>query len=237
MAKRMMEQTDACVVITGEIVGQRPMSQKKHQLAAIDRRSGLHDRLLRPLSAKLLPPTAPEREGLIDREQLYDISGRSRVRLIELAEELGVADTPTPSTGCALTERSFTPRVRDLLEMRPDATRWEFELLNYGRHMRLSEQTKCVVGRDAAENAILRMLAVRDDAAQAALMMPNGFTGPDVLVVGHVDEAALRQGGALLLRYARRGEPGVAEVRLTGSIHLDTIAVEPGDVPPPLAED
>ncbi len=100
-AARWMAETAADMVISGEIVGQRPMSQKKRDLAVIARRCGLEDRLLRPLSAKLLPPTLPERTGLIDRQRLYAFSGRSRKGLIELARQLGFSRIPQPSSGCA----------------------------------------------------------------------------------------------------------------------------------------
>jgi len=216
MARRFMEEVGACVVATGEIAGQRPMSQKKYQLELIARRSGLEDRLLRPLSAKLLPPTVVERDGIVDRQQLYAFHGRGRGKLIDLARELGIAEIPSPSTGCALTERSFAPRVRDLLKFHPRATRWDFELLNCGRHVRLDPYTKIVLGRNAEENATLRLLAAREDKPEAALLMPEDFLGPDALVVGRVHPSAIERAGAWMLRYAgknasQRGRVRVAE--------------------------
>jgi len=214
MAKQFMEEVGACVVATGEIAGQRPMSQKKYQLELIARRSGLEDRLLRPLSAKLLPPTAVERKGIVDRQRFYDFRGRGRRRLIELARELGIREIPSPSTGCALTERSFAPRVRDLIEFHPQASRWDFELLNLGRHVRLDRHTKIVLGRNAEENAMLRLLAAREDKPEAALLMPEDFLGPDALVVGRNDESAIEFAGALMLRYTRQNAPLEARVRV-----------------------
>ena len=164
MAKQFMQEVGACVVATGEILGQRPMSQKRDHLRVIARRSGLEGRLLRPLSAKLLEPTVTEREGSIDRQRLYDFNGRGRKRLIELAHLLGVPQIPSPSTGCALTEPLFAPRVRDLMQHDPLAVRWDFELLSYGRHLRFDVQTKVVIGRNASENAALRSFALREDA-------------------------------------------------------------------------
>ena len=104
IAKTYMEQTDAQFIVSGEVVGQRPMSQKRRDLNVISHHSELDDRLLRPLSAKLLPPTWPEREGLVDRQQLFDFSGRGRKGLIALAKRFGFKEIPSPSTGCALTE-------------------------------------------------------------------------------------------------------------------------------------
>jgi hypothetical protein len=215
MAKRFMEEVGACVVITGEVLGQRPMSQRRWQLEAIERTSGLDGRLLRPLSAKLLAPTVPEREGLIDREKLYDFNGRGRRRLIALSRQLGIREVPQPSTGCALTEVTFAPRVRDLMTFHPQATRWDFELLSVGRHLRFDAQTKVVAGRNAEENALLTGLFERADAAEAALLHPESFLGPDVLVVGKVTDEAIEFAGALVLRFSRRFDPEDAHVRVT----------------------
>ncbi len=196
MARRMMENLGACVVISGEVLGQRPMSQKRCDLEVIAHESGLDGRLLRPLSAKQLAPTIPEREGLVDRDRLYGFSGRGRTKLMALARQLGLRVFAQPSTGCALTEESFAPRVRDLMRFSPSATTWDFELLNVGRHIRLDESTKAVVGRNAEENAVLRSFAARADASESARIEPEGFAGPDVLLVGEPSEPSLRLAGA-----------------------------------------
>ncbi len=219
MGKRFMEEIGASVIVSGEVLGQRPMSQKRHQLDLVVRCSGLQGRLLRPLSAQLLPPTDAETEGLVDRERLYAFSGRSRRPLIDLANELGILESgvpllPTPSTGCALTDTCFAPRVRDLMDLHPTATRWDFELLNYGRHFRLNEQTKIVVGRNESENASLEVLADREDAPQRAFLDPDNFRGPAALVVGCVDEAGLRFAEALVMRYTRAEYHQGAEIRI-----------------------
>jgi len=222
MAKTFMEEVDACVVVTGEVLGQRPMSQRRWQVEVIERKSGLEGRLLRPLSAKLLPPTIPEREGLIDRDRLYEFNGRGRRRLIALAGELGIKRIPQPSTGCALTQATFAPRVRDLLEFHPRATRWDFELLNLGRHVRLDEHTKIVVGRNAEENALLESLFQRAGVCDAAFLHPENFLGPDVLIAGRVTDDAVEFAGALLLRFTRRFDPEDAQIRVT---HLGSYQV------------
>ncbi len=146
-AREFMKQVDAQFIVSGEVVGQRPMSQKKRDLEVISYHSDLEDLLLRPLSAKLLPPTRPEREGWVDRDQLYDFNGRSRRPLIQLARSLGITEIPSPSTGCALTERSFSGKVFDLIRLNPTAGRWQFNLLNYGRHFRFDDYCKVVIGR------------------------------------------------------------------------------------------
>ena len=214
MAKRFMEQLDACVVITGEIAGQRPASQKSWHLNRIALESGLEGRLLRPLSALLLAPTQPERTGLIDREKLYGFHGRGRGPLIDLAGRFGIHTIPQPSTGCALTEVSFAPRVRDLMHHHPQATRWEFELLNTGRHIRLDPTTKIVVGRSEEENALLELFHTREDAPDAALLCPDGFGGPDILLLGRVTDDTLNLAAAFILRYARQYDPQMARIRV-----------------------
>jgi tRNA-specific 2-thiouridylase len=220
MAKRFMEQIGASLVATGEILGQRPMSQKRQDLVVIEKRSGLQGRLLRPLSAKLLPPTIPEEEGIVDREKLYDFSGRSRVPLIELAGELGIQEIPQPSTGCALTEPMFSTRVFDLMEHDLEATRWDFELLVHGRQFRITPHAKIVIGRNESENASLGLFAEREDASPAAFIEPENFMGPDALVTGtmaagEIEEAVIELAAAMLVRYSRRAEFGTAKVRVT----------------------
>ena len=217
MAKRLMEEVGACAVVTGEVLGQRPMSQKRRDLKAVATDSGLEGRLLRPLSAKLLSPTIPEREGLIDRAKLYNFNGRGRRELIELAGRLGIRTIPQPSTGCALTEVSFAPRVRDLLEFHPDAPRCDFELLKAGRHLRFDEHTKVVVGRNAEENALLERFFERQDVPHAAFLHPDNFPGPDVLVVGRVTDGALEFAAALIWRYSKRLDLHDAQVCVTHS--------------------
>jgi hypothetical protein len=215
MARRLMEEVGACMVVTGEILGQRPMSQKRRDLQIVAEQSGLGGRLLRPLSAKQLPPTVPEQEGVVDREKLYGFHGRRRSELVELARRLGIREIPQPSVGCALTEVTFAPRVRDLMQFQPEASRWDFELLNVGRHLRLDARTKLVIGRNADDNALLRAFFARGDATASAIMHPESFLGPDVLIVGRVAEQAIAFAGGLMFRYSRSIDPLDAEVSLT----------------------
>lgn len=231
MAKRFMEEVGACVVATGEILGQRPMSQKRHQLGNVERLSGLEGRLLRPLSAKLLPPTIPESEGLIDREKLYDFSGRMRRPLIDLAVQLGIeeARVPGPSTGCALTEPMFAVRVTDLMQHCPQAGRWDFELLNYGRHFRLNENCKLAMGRNAQQNAAIRLMAARDDATKHTLIMPENFRGPDTIILGEVTSETLALVEALVLRYCRGKEISEPLARLRDADGDRVVAIVPDE--------
>jgi hypothetical protein len=200
-----MEQAAAQFIVSGEVLGQRPMSQKRRDLDAIAYHSDLEDLLLRPLSAKLLPPTRPEREGWVDRDKLFAFSGRSRKGLIRLAHEFGLQDIPAPSTGCALTERAFSRKVRDLIQWEPDAGRWDFELLKVGRHFRCDAFTKIIVGRKEAENARLEYLHQLPEGARCTLLLPHDYPGAAALIVGPPSEVALVMACGLMHRY---GKPG-----------------------------
>jgi tRNA-uridine 2-sulfurtransferase len=161
-AREIMEAEGAEFVFTGEVLGQRPKSQRRDTLRIIERESGLEGRLLRPLSALLLEPTLPEREGRVDRSRLLDISGRSRQRQMALAAELGLAGWPQPAGGCCyLTDESFARKFFDILDAREAAgqeravERDDVVLLSTGRHFRLSPRAKLVVARNEVENALL----------------------------------------------------------------------------------
>jgi tRNA U34 2-thiouridine synthase MnmA/TrmU len=211
-ARRFMEQVGAQFIISGEVVGQRPMSQKRGDLDVISRHSDLDDLLLRPLSAKLLLPTKPEREGLVDREQLFGFHGRSRKGLIALAKKFGFKDIPSPSTGCALTETRFSQKVHDLIQIEPQAKRWDFELLKTARHFRFDAQTKVVVGRDESDNESLRYMHRLPDAASTALLEPENFPGPVVLLIGPETPEAMSYAVGMVTRYSKSADFPAARI-------------------------
>jgi len=215
MARQFMLEVEASFVATGEILGQRPMSQKKRDLRIIEETARLEGRLLRPLSAKLLRPTIPEQVGDVDRDKLYGFSGRRRGELIELAEKFGIKNVPGPSVGCPITEKSFSPRFLDLLKFEKKLSNCDFELLNFGRHFRFDSKTKVVIGRNVRDNSALRWFAGRCEMSDAALVYPENFRGPDMLVVGNVSQEAIRFAAGMMLRYARKAEPGNAYVWVT----------------------
>jgi tRNA-specific 2-thiouridylase len=206
-ARQFMEQVGAQFLVSGEVIGQRPMSQKKRDLFVISHHSQSDDLLLRPLSAKRLPPTLPEREGWVDRDQLYDFVGRGRKPLIRLARQFGFSDIPEPSNGCALTEVPFSRKVYDLLRSTPENNRWDFELLKYGRHFRSGPRHKVVVGRNESENQTLSYLHGLPEAGDSTLFEPDNFRGPTVLLVGPPDEAAREFAAGLLLRFGQEPRP------------------------------
>ncbi len=167
-------------LFTGEVVGQRPFSQNKGSLNLITRESGYGDVLIRPLSARLLKITKPEREGLVDRERLLNISGRGRKRQLELAAQYGITDYPAPAGGCLLTNPGYAARLRDLVSHLPqnELTRTDLELLKLGRQFRLGPNVKVHVGRDQRDNEAMEKLARPGDL----LLKTIGYPGPLVLL-------------------------------------------------------
>lgn len=161
-ARAYMESIGGNFVFTGEVLGQRPMSQMRHSMAIIEKETGLEGRLLRPLCARLLEPTIPEKEGLIDREKLLSISGRSRKEQIALADSHNITDYLPPAGGCLLTDHNFARRMKDTFKHGYRNFR-ETIGLKWGRHFRISDQFKVIVGRDAEENEALKHYAHRDD--------------------------------------------------------------------------
>mgnify|MGYP001617419246 CR=1 FL=1 len=197
-AKEYMHEIGASFIITGEVLGQRPMSQRKDAFRVIERESGLEGLILRPLSAKQLEPTTPEINGLVDRERLLDVLGRSRRQQIDLAEELDINDYPCPSGGCLLTDKMFSKKVRDLLGHKKDVTKRDLSLLKAGRHFRF-EGVKIVIGKNEADNAKVKSLALAEDT----LMEPSGFSGPVALICGEAGSGAVAFAAGLVLRYAQ----------------------------------
>ena len=222
-ADRFRRQIEADFIVSGEVVGQRPMSQKRRDLDVISHHSGLNDLLLRPLSAKLLPPTLPEREGWVDRERLYAFEGRSRKGLIALAGKLGLKDVPTPSTGCALTEPLFSQKVHDLIQLDPQGSRWDFELLKVGRHFRFDEKTKVVMGRNAAENDQLLYMHRMPEATSTVLVNPDNFLGSLALIVGPPTAEAIEYTGGLIVRYSAAADPDNATVQVVQHDQTQTV--------------
>lgn len=205
-AGEVMRREGAQFVFTGEVLGQRPFSQNRRALKIVEEESGLGDLLLRPLSAKRLPPTLPEREGWVDRDRLLGLYGRGRKVQLELAERFGIKDPPSAAGGCLLTDPVFSRRLRDLLDHVPDPPIREVELLKVGRHFRLSPRTKAIVGRRRGENEKLQALATPEDL----LMEADGYPGPVLLIPGGGRESDWPKAAAICLRYsdAPRDRPG-----------------------------
>jgi len=222
VAKAVMEEEKAQFVVTGEVLGQRPMSQHRRALLLIAEESGLGDRLLRPLSGNLLPDTLPVKEGWIAREELFSISGRSREPQRALATKLGITEYPQPAGGCLLTEKVYSARVQDAFShLGPERMgREEFLLLRYGRHFRLSENVKVIIGRNEAENEILAGFSAGRIAIE-----PVNTMGPFTLVEGAPTPTELRHGAALAARYCDHSgdEPIALRVMRAGKAEIITV--------------
>ncbi len=182
-AKEYMQEVGASFIVTGEVLGQRPMSQRLEAIRIIDRDSGLEGLILRPLSAQLFEPSIPEKEGWVDRAKFLSISGRSRKPQIQLAKELGLYDYPCPAGGCLLTEAEFAKKMRDLMK-HGDLTLNEVMLLKLGRHFRIDDKTKVVVGRNDLENKQILNLAQPEEL----LFELHEKTGPLTLLRGATGE-------------------------------------------------
>jgi len=212
-AKNYMKETRAKFVATGEVLGERPMSQRRKIMEVIAQESGLKDILLRPLSAKLLPPTLPEREGWIKRENLLDIKGRARKVQIELAQKWGIDFFPSPAGGCILTDPSFSRRVKDLLKYTPEATLKDAELLKYGRHFRLERDIKLIVGRNEKENEILLRFLMPSDI----LLTAKDFPSPLAILRGNkITPPILNLACGIVLRYSDAPSNSIGEVKVVG---------------------
>lgn len=209
IAKQVMEEEGAQFVVTGEVLGQRPKSQHFKALLQAAEESGLEDRLLRPLCARHLPDTLPVKEGWLQQEDLLAIHGRSRQQQMSLAEEFGIADYPQPAGGCVLIEKTYAKRVRDAFDHlgKDEVGLTQFRLFRCGRHFRIAENVKIIVGRNQEENERLETYAqgrIRID--------PLDVMGPTTLVEGPPSEEQLQTCCSLAARYCDH-EAG-AEVRL-----------------------
>lgn len=197
-AGKVMDGSGGDFLFTGEVLGQRPMSQNKGSLHVVERESGYEGLILRPLSAKLLAETTPEQSGKVDRERLLDISGRSRKRQMELAKRYQITHYLTPAGGCLLTDPGFSRRLSDLFRHQNDFQIRDIELLKIGRHLRFSPAVKVIVGRRAQDNErIVRLIAPGDD-----LLKVEGYPGPLVLIPcgGSADD--IQKAASICIRYS-----------------------------------
>ena len=206
-AKKYMEEMSASFLFTGEVLGQRPMSQRREAMTIIEKEAGLEGLILRPLSAQFLEPTIPEKEGLIDREKLFGIRGRWRKPQMELAEEFGIEDYLCPAGGCRLTDSQFARRVREAFEHDEDGIQ-DMNLLKYGRHFRLPNGVKVIVGRNEEENSIIPRFA----GEKGLLMEVVGFGRPITLLKNSCDERDIKMAASVCVRYSNY--KGKAEVRI-----------------------
>ena len=186
-------------LFSGEVLGQRPMSQNLSALRAVAKYSGHPELILRPLSARLLPATKMEEQGQVDREQLLDIQGRTRRRQELLAKEWGLVDYPASGGGCLLTEKHFSDRLRDLFTHQPDCAVSDVELLKIGRQFRLSARAKLALGRNQDDNTALVAAARAEDV----ILRTPGLAGPVGVVSGLPEETDLQLAGTIVASYSK----------------------------------
>ncbi len=197
-AGKVMEEAGADFVFTGEVLGQRPMSQNRQSLHMVAKNSGYGEYVLRPLSARRLPETKPELEGKIDREKLLDISGRGRKQQLELAKNYGITDYSSPAGGCLLTDPLFSRRLKELFDQQRNFTIRDVELLKVGRHFRTDTHAKVIVGRNSFDNETIQHLSENTDML---LHMAN-HPGPMVLVTGGYDDKTLLLAASICALYS-----------------------------------
>jgi tRNA U34 2-thiouridine synthase MnmA/TrmU len=224
-AKAYMEESGAVFIVTGEVLGQRPMSQRKDAMHLIEKEAGLEGLILRPLSAKVLTVTIPEREGWVDRERLLNISGRSRKPQIGLADHYGIHDYPCPAGGCLLTDPGFAKRMKDLMVYDPQFSLNDVHLLKMGRHFRFSNGVKLVVGRNEEENQKIQTFAQGEDI----LLKVSSFPGPLSLLRGKLNEGDIEKAAAITVHYGKGKDLGKIEVTYKGvdEDHHQSLSVSP----------
>jgi tRNA-specific 2-thiouridylase len=200
LAGIIMKEKGFDFLFSGEVVGQRPMSQTKPSLRYVEKASGFDGLIVRPLSAQRLPVTIPEQEGLVNREMLLDFSGRSRKPQIELAEEFGISDHPSPAGGCLLTDKGYSDRLRDLFDHQEGYSVRDLYLLKHGRHLRLDKITKIIVGRTKQDNDDINKYF---NPARDALIKVSHFPGPIVLLPNGGGKDSLARAASICVGYSK----------------------------------
>jgi tRNA U34 2-thiouridine synthase MnmA/TrmU len=208
-AKKYMEEHGAKFIFTGEVLGQRPMSQHGKALKIVEQESGLENLILRPLSAKLLKTTIPEEKKWIDRDKLLSIQGRRRIPQMELAEQLGIKDYPCPAGGCRLTDPQFAERLKESFDHGED-TISDINLLKYGRHFRLESGAKVVVGRNEEENKVLPRFFHKNDI----LMEVTNVGSPLTLLKKSKGKGDIKEAANLCVRYSDAEKKDNPEIKI-----------------------
>lgn len=197
-AREIMEAEEASFLVTGEVIGQRPMSQMRDTIRLIEKESGLTGLIVRPLSAKLLPPSEAELTGMVDRSKLLDIAGRSRKVQYELVERYGLKEFSKPAGGCLLTDPIYSRKLKELLRKEPDFNMIDVDLLKYGRHFRFNG-IKLIVGRDKEENEALRELWT----PPYVFAHTSDFKGPSAMIKGRIDDDNIGIMGNIISHYGK----------------------------------
>jgi tRNA U34 2-thiouridine synthase MnmA/TrmU len=227
---QMMEEGGYDFIFSGEVLGQRPLSQTGQALRYVEKQSGFDGKILRPLSARALPETDVERKGLVNREMLKNFSGRSRKPQFELAREMGITSYPSPAGGCLLTDKNFSRRLKDLFDHEDQCAVNDIHLLKFGRHIRLNEKVKIVVGRTRGDNQSI--LALNSEKRYLELDAV-GMGSPTILVPVYADQESVAMAAAICIGYTKTPLGQTAQVQVRAGSGMDILsvkAVEPGSV-------
>jgi hypothetical protein len=218
-----MKDVGASFIVTGEVVGQRPMSQRRECLDIIDKRTGLRGLILRPLSAKILKPTIPEEQGQVNREELLDLWGRGRKGQIAYAKHFNLT-YPNPAGGCLLTHARTAERYADLASNNPEFSLNDFKLLAYGRHFRLGPDLRLIMARDDSENDTIAALTLPGDR----FIELKDILGPVGIIRGTADEDQVKMACSIFTKYTRARTLATAGVEVTvGNSETTIIEVVP----------
>ncbi len=223
-ARKLMEERCADFIITGEVLGQRPMSQRRDTFPKIEKEAGVVGLVVRPLCAKLLKPSLAEEKGLIDRDNLYAFSGRSRKPQIALASELGVTEYPQPAGGCLLTDPIYSYRLRELLARNPSPSMREIQFLRLGRHFRTSDGFSIIVGRDEQENAEIEKMIMPEDYA---LQLTVDYGSPFVVAEAGISEEGLNLAAGLCVRYSSARRERLVPVQIVQNETTEIVQASP----------
>jgi len=198
-------------LFSGEVLGQRPKSQNKNSLRYVEKNSGFDGQILRPLSAKLLPATLVEQNGLVNREKLLNISGRSRKIQMQMARDFGIKDYPAPAGGCLLTDKNFSIRLNDLMNTQKIFDKRELYFLKHGRHFRLDPKTKVIAGRSKDDN---RHLLKYYNTDKDILLKHAGMPGPDVILTGDFTKKNIQTAAMICAAYTKSTPGQSADIRV-----------------------
>jgi tRNA U34 2-thiouridine synthase MnmA/TrmU len=228
LAGEMMPAKKIDFLFSGEVLGQRPMSQNKTSLRYVEKHSGFAGYILRPLSARNLPETIPEQKGLVNRDLLLDIQGRGRKRQIDLANQFGITDYPAPAGGCLLTDVGYTKRLKDLFDHQPECTEAELHLLKFGRHFRLNPEAKLIVGRTEMDNE--NILKYHDPADDVVIKVKK-FPGPIGLIPHGARKDTIFLAASICAGYSKA--PNFSSVKADVKSPQGKEVIEVIGIPPP----
>ena len=224
MAGEVMEAKGFDFLFSGEVLGQRPMSQIRPSLRYVEKHSGFDGYIIRPLSAKRLEETIPEKEGLVDREALLGITGRSRKEQIQLAQHFNLTDYPAPAGGCLLTDKGYSNRLKDLFAHQDRYSESELHLLRYGRHFRINAEAKIIVGRTKEDNKQMERYL---DPAANILLKVRKFPGPLVVIPNGSTRDTVFLAASVCAGYSKAPADTPAQVKVISPKGQENVTVLP----------